>query len=1238
MSRYRKTMSEAMAEVQKISEAGYLEPKMNPRQIQNIKRIWQFKTKKDVTPAVIKMIKNMDPVTQGAIKDAGINLLSDIAEGVITEGRMSEIDLMRKQGATAKEIAKELKLPVKTVKAILGESDGDSAQDMQDVKPGKEKIKESVEQWAEAAKKMDKRKNDVAPDNDVPVEVKEQEDQSSEIEKLKKELEKSREQTVAVKQKAQTDAQKQAQRARTAQDKMVNPETGEPLLQVGIAYKHLKQKMEKEAEEKKKKEESGKIKDLASDLASDKKDLEESAASDKAKAMGLDYMKFGRYGKDGKVTHKTSGDNLVKVGKNDEPTDDKPAKKPDEPKKDTGGDKESDTKIKSRNFLKDLEDGKLETKDGDTIELDFDDEFSFQAAMDKANEMGLSDLADDIESVGSYVAEMEPEKAQADYQDMIAKYAGKKVKALEFAKKADEAIDMFSNSASADDNWGVSPGIESLHSENLKTFRQDLANTMKIVQKMVDSDETEGNPGSGMSNPSKGFRPEVIETIQSLEKVSSQLDEIRDNLDDNLSGTNVEEVKDIISEIQGEIEFCTDENADHDGYTKSYKVNSSIESIQSLVKKLNLKNVKPPKTTKLPSGATIQKNLADKITGNGFVDVDFDGEELKMSKEYDSSQEKQAEQDMKTISDYLTKKGVKLNKDDMEIEKTDDYIQITVNKNVQKMDESRLDYVGRLIMEKKYKNFKEDLNEAKYTINYEVESDSGADDRYTGNSEMDVNASSPKDAVRRFGNELNKTVKQAQARGSKSILDVYMNYIEKDGSMISDREVDKLNDYASDLIYKGVYDSYKKEDLNKDDEKTIKPIIKQLKKSVSAHDKQAKSLEKAIKNEMKKDDAYAIGMAQAKKVMNDEPPLQKKTIKKGHEIADKILKKEEVKKEQKDRDIPAKQKYSKSGGFYYWDRPVKYNSIKKFYYHPKGAKPFPPGRHTRPSDPYVEEVKEEVISEAGISPAMIATLKKEYEPFRGKTINAARARQLMNILDKFKEADLKKLAKANIPFVSSGSESKLAVRKMGYKVTTFRPMGSFKEEVSENDIDEACWKGYKRVGMKKKNGKMVPNCVPEAIDPFMISYSRYGKHAGFEGGKTLQDIQKKAQELRKKGFTIDKMGRNNPPVKKENAPSEADIERLKKQGMKPRKEQKDHPAAAVYESIAAVKKKAEKTGMPYSVLKKVYDRGMAAWRGGHRPGATQVQWALARVNSFITKSSGTWGGADKDLAKQVKGK
>src|SRR5210317_2308360 len=70
-------------------------------------------------------------------------------------------------------------------------------------------------------------------------------------------------------------------------------------------------------------------------------------------------------------------------------------------------------------------------------------------------------------------------------------------------------------------------------------------------------------------------------------------------------------------------------------------------------------------------------------------------------------------------------------------------------------------------------------------------------------------------------------------------------------------------------------------------------------------------------------------------------------------------------------------------------------------------------------------------------------------------------------------------------------------------------------------------------------------------------------------------------------------------------------------------------AKMTYESIQGLKNKADKTGMPYSILKKVYDRGMAAWRGGHRPGASQQQWAFARVNSFVTKSSGTWGGADK---------
>ena len=76
---------------------------------------------------------------------------------------------------------------------------------------------------------------------------------------------------------------------------------------------------------------------------------------------------------------------------------------------------------------------------------------------------------------------------------------------------------------------------------------------------------------------------------------------------------------------------------------------------------------------------------------------------------------------------------------------------------------------------------------------------------------------------------------------------------------------------------------------------------------------------------------------------------------------------------------------------------------------------------------------------------------------------------------------------------------------------------------------------------------------------------------------------------------------------------------------------------SIEEAIKGLENKSKKSGMSYSILKKVYDRGMAAWKGGHRPGTTPQQWAFARVNSFITKSPGTWGKADSDLAKQVRG-
>ena len=70
--------------------------------------------------------------------------------------------------------------------------------------------------------------------------------------------------------------------------------------------------------------------------------------------------------------------------------------------------------------------------------------------------------------------------------------------------------------------------------------------------------------------------------------------------------------------------------------------------------------------------------------------------------------------------------------------------------------------------------------------------------------------------------------------------------------------------------------------------------------------------------------------------------------------------------------------------------------------------------------------------------------------------------------------------------------------------------------------------------------------------------------------------------------------------------------------------------------IEALQKKAKASGIPYGILKKVYDRGMAAWKGGHRPGANSHQWAFARVNSFIVGGK-TRKTADADLWKMAKG-
>ncbi len=61
------------------------------------------------------------------------------------------------------------------------------------------------------------------------------------------------------------------------------------------------------------------------------------------------------------------------------------------------------------------------------------------------------------------------------------------------------------------------------------------------------------------------------------------------------------------------------------------------------------------------------------------------------------------------------------------------------------------------------------------------------------------------------------------------------------------------------------------------------------------------------------------------------------------------------------------------------------------------------------------------------------------------------------------------------------------------------------------------------------------------------------------------------------------------------------------------------------------------TRVPTRTLRTVYNRGMAAWRTGHRPGASQHAWGMARVHSFVMKGK-TYRTADADLAGKIPSK
>ena len=131
----------------------------------------------------------------------------------------------------------------------------------------------------------------------------------------------------------------------------------------------------------------------------------------------------------------------------------------------------------------------------------------------------------------------------------------------------------------------------------------------------------------------------------------------------------------------------------------------------------------------------------------------------------------------------------------------------------------------------------------------------------------------------------------------------------------------------------------------------------------------------------------------------------------------------------------------------------------------------------------------------------------------------------------------------------------------------------------------------------------------------------------------IEKMKKKTKEMEKEGLW-DNIRKKKERIKRGSG------EKMRKPGEKgaptPAQIQRAQEDFELNEKIEGLVKKSDKSGIAYGILKKVYDRGMAAWRTGHRPGTTPQQWAFARVNSFITG-----GGArksDADLWRQHKGK
>ena len=252
---------------------------------------------------------------------------------------------------------------------------------------------------------------------------------------------------------------------------------------------------------------------------------------------------------------------------------------------------------------------------------------------------------------------------------------------------------------------------------------------------------------------------------------------------------------------------------------------------------------------------------------------------------------------------------------------------------------------------------------------------------------------------------------------------------------------------------------------------------------------------------------------------------------------------------------------------------------------------------------------------------VVSAGKRDPEAEGVKGMSASKLRALVAA------GDLQGFADASLEIPGDGIQSLYnAIRKgMGLKKESVRKHTQL-EPVSENreafvkgnlfkEGDEVVLKETNQVGVIKRCG----------TNFLVVEFGEWKKRVWLDDVEHLEE--KKYSDMDAK----QKAAHNKP---RPNAPESDHTKDFKKKFGEMKSFSQSLEEA---DAKSALMKKADKTGMPYGILKKVFDRGYAAWSSSHRPGTNPTQWGLARVNSFATKSKGTWGGADKDLAAKVRG-